>query len=155
MTDEDATVLLHEQAAVQMATFWDRVLTEFNVSKALKGDADAQALPCPEKGTTASERNDPLHGLYDLCEEIGRRQQMGKAAERQAPSPECLSYETLMHCLLESGECVPECAEPDGWNLARSLTPAAGPTRQHLTREIRGQALPVAKWNPHERGRSS
>ena len=111
VTDEDATVLLHEQAAVQMAAFWDRVLAEFNVSKALKGDADAQALPGPEKGTTASERNDPLHGLYDLCEEIGRRQQMGKAAERQSPSPECLSYETLMHCLLESGDFVPESDE--------------------------------------------
>ncbi len=33
VTDEGATVLLHEQAAVQMAAFWDRVLTEFNVSK--------------------------------------------------------------------------------------------------------------------------
>ena len=134
VTEEDATVLVHEEAAAQMAAFWDRVLTEFNVSKALKGhDAtalkghdDAPALLGTEEGTAAAQRDDPLRGLYDLCEQIGRRQQIGKTVERQTPSPECLSYETLMHCLIESGDCVPEAAEACWLELDTILAECGG-----------------------------
>ena len=105
---EDVRVLAREEAANQMAEFWDRLITEFNVSKAFQGhqDAAAQAKQATDKGefpTPLSLTAKAIDVLYSLCDSIGRRKDMGVKAERATTSPECISVRALTHCLLQSG----------------------------------------------------
>ncbi len=128
MTDEDATVLVHEQAAVQMAALWDRVLTEFDVSKVLKGDADAQALPGPEKGTTASERNHPLHGLYDLCGRLAAGSRWAKQQKDNLRPQNVSPTKRSCTVCLRAGTSCRRAMSAAGWNRTKSSVRAAAAT---------------------------
>ena len=68
---EDCRVLAHEEAANQMAGFWDRLVTEFNVAKALQGhnevvqkatnaDRDVSAV---DQGAAAAPAGDEARSL--------------------------------------------------------------------------------------------
>jgi len=97
VTAEDKTVLTHDQAASLLASFWDPVLTEYNVAKAAR--AHATAVGCqPNPASYSATHAVSAHG--DLCQDTGPRQKLGKKSEREKPSPESLSYEALTHCLL-------------------------------------------------------
>ena len=73
-----------------MASFWDRVVTEHNVAKALQANSLPQSLMAQE---------DQVKGLQG---DAGLRQKLGKSKEREAPAPEAISYKTFAHCLLGS-----------------------------------------------------
>jgi len=104
VTAEDEKVLANDEAASLLGGFWDRILTEFNVAKALSGhahreehDGHGQDLPAKCQGADTAG----LDCLFSLREDTGVRQKLGKANENEKPSPECLSYETMSHCLLD------------------------------------------------------
>ncbi len=87
------------EAADRLATFWDRAYTEFNVAKfdspeareALSSGPDAgQAMPVGSMRSAGGE----------LAAAVGRRQALGPTREKQVRSPESLSYEAHVHCLL-------------------------------------------------------
>lgn len=130
---EDVRVVEHKQDATHMASFWDRTITEFNVANADKGhkdgaakasstsccasadapevpvdyaaDKDANAKQATDNGgsCTGPSNSDAIDVLYSLCNQIGRRKDMGVKAERATTSPECISVDALTHCLLETG----------------------------------------------------
>ena len=104
---EDVQVMAREEAANQMAEFWDRLITEFNVAKAFQcvDDAVSQAkfLTDNQKPSVEPVADSALDTLYNLCDGIGCRKAMGVKAERSTTSPECISVEALTHCLLQSG----------------------------------------------------
>ena len=78
---EGSLVVPHTAAADQLAAFWDRVFTEFNVAKAMVAeDKRAQALPGPA-----------WEGLSALAPQVGVRQELGSAEERKVRSPESIS----------------------------------------------------------------
>ena len=97
----DVQVLAAEEAANQMAEFWDRLISEFNVAKAFEGFEDS-ANNTNGQAPGSSVGNTPIDILYNLCDGIGCRKRMGVKAERATTSPECISVQALMHCLLES-----------------------------------------------------
>ena len=117
---EDVRVHSSEQAAKLMACFWDRVLTEWNVAKAFevhKGTAvlspeapvvaDAQQGNVPVSSQEhvsdrAGEAEDVFNKLSKLHDDVGRRRAMGTKAERNTISPESISVETYLRCLLET-----------------------------------------------------
>ena len=83
----DGSVVVPEAAAAdQLASFWDRAFTEFNVAKAMGG-------------RVASEGS-AWAGVSTMAPDVGVRQQLGTAEEKKVRSPESISYETLAHCLL-------------------------------------------------------
>ena len=83
--EEDSEAKPTQEAADLLASFWDRIHTEFNVAKAVK---------CMSSG--APDDAD----IFALCEDTGIRQKIGRKKEKEFPSPESISYQTLMHCLL-------------------------------------------------------
>ena len=83
-------VLPQTEAANLMACFWDRVISEFNVAKALH--QSTQALPGGPSVESSAE----------MASATGLRQKLGKKQEKERPSPECISYKTLAHCILET-----------------------------------------------------
>ena len=121
---DENTAIANDEAANLLGSFWDRVLTEFNVAKALSGasaqcntqqgstDSVGQALPATEvrtpeppfEGTDATANptstSVDVNSLFVLRADTGVRQKLGKKIEREKPSPETLSYEALSHCLL-------------------------------------------------------
>ena len=115
---EDVRVHSSEEAAKLMACFYDRMIAEWNVSKAFelhKGTAvlspqapvvpDAQAGNIPASSQQnasdhAGDREDVFDNLSKLCDDVGRRARMGKKAERGTISPESISVETFHRCLL-------------------------------------------------------
>ena len=109
---EDVEVMAREEAANQMAEFWDRLISEFNVAKAFQ--AFENAAKKTETAPGDAEVSDSVHGsaaietLYDLCNQIGCRKSMGMKSERATTSPECISVEALTHCLLMSQTCSEE-----------------------------------------------
>ena len=115
-TDAD-TVLPQQEAASFMATFWDRVITEFNVAKSLSNAASIQALPDNSDALPPPQpfEKQDSDALFSSAEDIGPRQKLGKKGERENPSPESLSYEALSHCLLGGLEEVSEDEEERCW----------------------------------------
>ena len=117
---EDVRVHSSEEAANLMACFWDRVLTEWNVAKAFevhKGIAVASPqLPSGHENQQASHVDSSCGRVADLsggCEDdvtalsklrdvMGPRRAMGTKAERVTISPEFISVETCVRCLLET-----------------------------------------------------
>ena len=121
---DESTALANDEAANLLGSFWDRVLTEFNVAKALSSasaqcntqqgstDSDSQASPATEVRTQEPpfEGNDAtanptttsfdVNSLFDLRAGTGVRHKLGKKIGREKPSPETLSYEALSHCLI-------------------------------------------------------
>lgn len=87
-TCDTDVVLPQTEAANLMACFWDRVIAEFNVAKAL--DQFSQALPGEPS----------LESIVEMASATGLRQKFGKKQEKGQPSPECISYKTLAHCVL-------------------------------------------------------
>ena len=87
-TCDTDVVLPQTEAANLMACFWDRVVAEFNVAKAL--DQFSQALPGEPS----------LESIKEMASATGLRQKFGKKQENGQPSPECISYKTLAHCVL-------------------------------------------------------
>ena len=87
----DGSVVVPEAAAAdQLASFWDRAFTEFNVAKAMAGGAASQGSAWA--------------GVSTMATDVGVRQQLGTAEERKVRSPESISYETFAHCLLQGLE---------------------------------------------------
>ena len=75
-----AEVVAEAEAADRLAAFWDRAYTEFNVAKTVAHESFTQA--------SAASRD------------VGVRQRLGPAEEKQVRSPESISYDTFAHCLL-------------------------------------------------------
>ena len=71
------TVMAQEEAATAMSAFWERAYCEFNVAKIVQDGSDP----------------------FARAEQIGPRSKMGRAKERESPSPESLSYISMKHCL--------------------------------------------------------
>ena len=79
---EDAEVMTREEAANQIAEFWDRLISEFNVAKAFQAFENAAMKAEPATGD--DEVSDPVHGataidtLYDLFDRIGCSKKNGR-----------------------------------------------------------------------------
>ena len=87
----DGSVVVPEAAAAdELASFWDRAFTEFNVAKAMAGGGASQGSAWA--------------GVSSMAADIGVLQQMGSAEERKVRAPESISYETFAHCLLQGLE---------------------------------------------------
>ena len=115
---ETADVRIHssEEVAKLMASFWDRVVTEWNVAKAFeihKGTAVPPSVTDAHPGdmSASSHRHasagagvveDSFDNLSKLCDAMGPRRSMGTKAERATVSPESISVETYVRCLLET-----------------------------------------------------
>ena len=86
-----------EKAASLMATFWERAYTECNLAKSIIGAYASTEEEPEDKAFTA------------LAKETVPRIQLGRALERETPSPEFLSYVAMRHCLLGGlAEITPE-----------------------------------------------
>ena len=96
-------VLPEVEAASRMASFWDRVVTEYNVAKALSGA-------------------DNLQG------DTGTRQKLGKKKEKEHPSPESISYQTYAHCLLGTVELPDDAESKRCWEELESILAACSRT---------------------------
>ena len=124
---EDVCVMPAQEAANLMASFWDRVLTEWNVAKAFDVHKHTAAVPAG----SADLREDPVDLLWKLCDKVGPRRAMGTKAERATISPECISSETLTRCLLQTPSVTEE-QDRQCWqefddtmaNCARCVEPA-------------------------------
>ena len=81
VTPPEAVVPPQEEAANILATFWDRVFTEFNVAKHVQSSGASH------------------HG--DLAAMPGVRSSLGKKLERETKSPESISWKTVSRFLLE------------------------------------------------------
>ena len=105
---DESTAIANDEAANLLGSFWDRVLTEFNVAKALSGasaqcntqqgstDSVGQALPATEgstqeqplEGTDATadptSTSSDVNSLFALHADTGVRHKLGKEIEREA-----------------------------------------------------------------------
>ena len=113
---EDVRVHSSEEAAKLMACFWDRVVTEWNVAKAYEVHKGTAAAPfvadAPPENVSASSHprasdgagvgEDSFDNLSKLRDSIGPRRSMGTKAERATVSPESISVETYLRCLLDT-----------------------------------------------------
>ena len=91
--EEDSEPKPTQEAANLLASFWDRIHTEFNVAKAVK---------------SSTSESQEYEDTFALCEDTGVRHKLGRKHERESPSPESISYETLMYCLLGNTASTPE-----------------------------------------------
>ena len=105
-TPADAVVLPQEEAANILATFWDRVFTEFNVAKHVQSSC-------------ASKQG-------DWAAMPGVRSSLGKKLERETRSPESISWKTFSHCLLEHQGPEPQQEEQDCWDELFDILKACG-----------------------------
>ena len=71
-----------------LAAFWERAYTECNLAKAISG------------AYTSTDAEPDDNAFTALTEETDPRIQLGQQLERERPSPEFLSYETMRQCLL-------------------------------------------------------
>ena len=117
---EDVRVHTSEEAATRMASFWDRVHTEWNVAKAVEihqgtallsspapavVDVRAANTPVSTHGHTSDhvgDCEDVVKNLSKHLDTLGPRRAMGSKAERGTTSPESISVETYVRCLLET-----------------------------------------------------
>ena len=110
-------VVPQAQAAEQLAAFWDRAFTEFNVAKPF--DADV----CQDNSA-------------GMASAIGPRQALGSKKEKEVRSPESISYETLTHCLLNGGK-LDEAEESRCWSeLVDILAASSRQSREALYAEL-------------------
>ena len=80
---DGAVVVPEAVAADQLASFWDRAFTEFNVAKAMAAGTASQGSAWA--------------GVSSMATDVGVRKQLGTAEERKVRSPESISYETFAH----------------------------------------------------------
>ena len=113
---EGETVLPQEEAACLMSAFWERAYTECNLAKVVSSfAASAEA-----QSTVEAEI------LRATAEDTGQRIKLGRALERERPSPESLSYLTMRHCLLDGlAEITPQ-QEQECWQELDHILAACG-----------------------------
>ncbi len=124
---EDNLVLPEAEAAGRMASFWDRVITEYNVAKALCTEDDSGGVD------SGGATDTTLRG------DIGPRAKCGKKAEKEKASPETLSYRSFAHCLLGGPEQCSAVEEKECWDELENI--------------LRGCARASASWEDYERDR--
>jgi hypothetical protein len=108
VTPPDAVILPEEQAANLLASFWDRVYTEFNVAKHMH--SSCEAVPGEPEALRA---------------DTGVRSKLGKKLERTTKSPESISFPTFAHCLL--GQSLPtQEQKQDCWDELRDILQTCG-----------------------------
>ena len=100
----EAVVLPQEEAANILATFWDRVFTEFDVAKHVQSSG-------PSSSSAVMPRVMP---------------QLGKKLERETKSPESISCKAFAHCLLEPTGAEPEHEEQNCWDELADILEACG-----------------------------
>lgn len=105
-TPVDCHVLPQEEAANILATFWDRVFTEFNVAKHMQSNCASQQC--------------------DVAAMPGTRSSMGKKLEREARSPESISWKTFSHCFLEPQNSETQLEDQSCWDELRDILDACG-----------------------------
>ena len=108
-TPAESVVLPQEQAANILATFWDRVFTEFNVAKHVQ---------------SSDSSNELCSG--DSAAMPGVRSKLGKKQERQTKSPESISWKTYAHCMLEDQAAEPKQEEQACWDELCDILEACG-----------------------------
>ena len=107
-TDAD-TVLPQQEAASFMATFWDRVITEFNVANSLSNAASIQALPDNSDALPPPQpfEKQDSDALFSSAEDIGPKQKLGKKGERERTLHQrvFLMRHSRIVCLVASRKC--------------------------------------------------
>ena len=98
------TVLPQEEAATLLSSFWERAYCEFNVAKTYPGDSEP----------------------FDRAGQTGPRLNMGRALERESPSPESLSYAAMSHCLLGGSTSIDSEREQQCWQELEHILSACG-----------------------------
>ena len=116
-----AQVVAEVDAADRLAAFWDRAYTEFNVAKTVAHETFS--LP------SAASRD------------VGVRQRLGPAEEKQVRSPESISYDTFAHCLLGGLELPTEAGDRCWGELVEILGDARALLLTLWPPSLAGQAL--------------